>query len=176
VPSPSAMPTGLHIHRASPWQMEDLTVGDQWLDMIIDGSSQPLNLCAGRPCATKTASGTRSCLDYRRSPGNAHLDQHRLDLNAMGIQDDPAEAGCFPVPNRSDCAATEVQTTRCSPRQRHANFTRPSLLQTGWWSIESDNTRFKIPACTRLYGRRRRTDRRYCTGRERRTGKVPGAC
>ncbi len=148
-----------------------LTVGDQWLDLIIDGSSKPLNLCSGTACATKTANPF--VLDYPAFTWQTHIWTNTfMDLNGNGIQDDPAEAGLLQVPNRVRMRNGKFNNTLFSDVSGHANFNE-TFPYFNWLVVESDNTRFKNTGVHTVYDAGGQIDG-PAPGGNGRTGKYQG--
>jgi hypothetical protein len=119
-----------------------LVIGDQWNDLIIDGSSKPVNVCTGSSCASKTPNPYM--IDSATFSWQTHIWTNTfMDLNGNGIQDDPlAEPGLLQVPNRIRFRNGRFNNTQFSDVSGHANFNETFPLFS-WYVIESDNTRFK---------------------------------
>jgi hypothetical protein len=127
-----------------------LTVGDQWLDLIIDGSSKPLNLCSGTTCTTKTANPF--VLDYPSFTWQTHTWVNTfMDMNGNGIQDDPVlEPGLIQIPNRIRMRNGKFNNTQFSDSSGHARFNE-TFPYFNWLVIETDNSRFKSTGVHTVY-------------------------
>lgn len=119
-----------------------LTVGDQWLDLIIDGSSKPVNVTGGQTLT----------LDSPAFTWQTHVWTNTfMDVNGNGIQDDPvAEPGLIQVPNRVRLRNGKFNNTLLSDSSGHANFNETFPL-FNWYVVESDNTRFKNTGVHTVY-------------------------
>jgi hypothetical protein len=119
-----------------------LVIGDQWDDLIIDGSSKPVDVCTGSGCAVKTANPY--LIDSPTFTWQTRIWTNTfMDLNGNGIQDDPvAEPGLIQVPNRIRFRNGRFNNTSLTDNYGHANFNETFPLFS-WYVIESDNTRFK---------------------------------
>ena len=117
-----------------------LVIGDQWDDVIIDGSSRPVNVCSGPSCPTKTPNPFM--MDYPVFLWQTKvLTNTFMDLNGNGIQE-AGEPGLLQVPNRIRFRNGRFNNTLLSDVSGHANFNETFPLFS-WYVIESDNTRFK---------------------------------
>jgi hypothetical protein len=118
-----------------------LTVGDQWNDLIIDGSSKPLNVCTGATCTVKTPQPFM--VDSPTFSWQTHIwTSAFMDLNGNGIQDDPAEAGLLQVPMRIRFRNGQFNNTGFTDISGHVRFNETFPLFS-WYVVESDDTRFK---------------------------------
>jgi hypothetical protein len=119
-----------------------LVVGDQWNDLIIDGSSKPVDVCTGSSCTAKTPNPYM--IDSSTFSWQTHIWTNTfMDVNGNGIQDDPlAEPGLLQVPSRIRFRNGRFNNTQLSDISGHANFNETFPL-FNWYVIESDNTRFK---------------------------------
>ncbi len=122
-----------------------LVVGDVWNDLIIDGSSKPVNLCSSTTlCPAATRTPTTYNLDFPTFSWQTHIWTNAfMDLNGNGIQDDPiAEPGLIQVPIRIRMRNGRFNNTLLTDNTGHANFNETFPL-FNWYVIESDDTRFK---------------------------------
>jgi hypothetical protein len=118
-----------------------LTVGDQWDDIIIDGSSKPVNVCSGPTCGA-AATKNPFKMDYPVFSWQTHIWTNTfMDLNGNGLQD-PGEPGLLQVPNRIRFRNGRFNNTLLTDVTGHANFDETFPLFS-WYVVESDNTRFK---------------------------------
>jgi hypothetical protein len=119
-----------------------LVVGDQWLDLIIDGSSKPVNVAGGQTIN----------IDFPAFTWMTHIWTNTfMDLNGNGIQDDPiAEPGLIQVPNRVRVRNGKFNNTVLSDSSGHANFNETFPL-FNWYVLESDNSRFKNTGVHTVY-------------------------
>jgi hypothetical protein len=117
-----------------------IVIGDQWDDVIIDGSSRPVNVCSGPTCAIKTPNPF--VMDYPVFLWQTKiLTNTFMDLNGNGIQE-AGEPGLIQVPNRIRFRNGRFNNTQFSDVSGHANFNETFPLFS-WYVAESDNTRFK---------------------------------
>ena len=120
-----------------------LTVGDQWNDLIIDGSSKPVNLCsnpAAGACKTKTSSPYM--VDSPTFSWQTHVwTSTFMDLNGNGIQE-ANEPGLIQVPTRIRFRNGRFNNTQLTDVTGHANFNETFPL-FNWYVVETDDTRFK---------------------------------
>jgi len=117
-----------------------IVIGDQWDDIIIDGSSRPVNVCSGPTCVTKTPNPF--VMDYPVFSWQTHVWTNTfMDLNGNGIQE-AGEPGLLQVPNRIRFRNGRFNNTQLSDVSGHANFNETFPLFS-WYVAESDNTRFK---------------------------------
>jgi hypothetical protein len=119
-----------------------LTVGDQWNDLIIDGSSKPVNVCTGASCVSPTANPYN--IDFPTFSWQTHIWTNAfMDINGNGIQDDPVlEPGLIQTPMRIRFRNGRFNNTLFTDNTGHAHFNETFPL-FNWYVIESDNTRFK---------------------------------
>jgi Bacterial Ig domain len=119
-----------------------LVVGDQWLDLIIDGSSKPVNVAGGQTVS----------FDSPVFTWQTHIWTNTfMDLNGNGIQDDPvAEPGLIQVPNRVRMRNGKFNNTLFSDSSGHANFNE-TFPYFNWLVVESDTTRFKNTGVHTVY-------------------------
>jgi hypothetical protein len=122
-----------------------LTVGDQWLDVLIDGSSKPVNL-------PDPVTGHTLTLDYPAFSWQTHIWTNTfMDVNGNGIQDDPvAEPGLLQVPSRVRMRNGKFFNSLLSDSSGHAHFNETFPL-FNWNVVESDNTRFKNTGVHTVY-------------------------
>jgi hypothetical protein len=140
-----------------------LTVGDQWLDLIIDGSSKPVNVAGGQTLN----------IDSPVFTWQTHIWTNTfMDLNGNGIQDDPAEAGLLQVPNRVRMRNGKFNNTLFSDISGHANFNE-TFPYFNWLVVETDNTRFKSTGVHTVYDAGGQIDGPAPSGNGR-TGKYQG--
>jgi hypothetical protein len=121
-----------------------LTVGDVWNDLIIDGSSKPVNLCSSSSGTCPTRTNTPYNVDFPTFSWQTHIWTNAfMDLNGNGIQDDPvAEPGLIQVPMRIRFRNGHFNNTMFTDSTGHANFNETFPL-FNWYVVESDDTRFK---------------------------------
>src|ERR1700730_5970906 len=119
-----------------------LTVGDQWLDLIIDGSSKPVNVAGGQTLS----------IDSPVFTWQTHIWTNTfMDLNGNGIQDDPlAEPGLLQVPNRVRLRNGKFNNSLFSDSGGHAYFNETFPL-FNWYIVETYNTRFKNTGVHTVY-------------------------
>ena len=141
-----------------------LTVGDQWLDLIIDGSSKPVNVRGGQTLN----------FDYPSFTWQTHIWTNTfMDVNGNGIQDDPlAEPGLLQVPNRVRLRNGKFNNTQFSDVSGHANFNE-TFPYFNWLVLETDNTRFKSTGVHTVYDAGGQIDGPAPSGNGR-TGKYQG--
>ena len=117
-----------------------LTIGDQWDDIIIDGSSRPIDVCTGSTCATKTANPY--LVDYPVFLWQTKIYNNVfMDLNGNGIQE-AGEPGLIQVPNRIRFRNGRFNNTQFTDSSGHADMNEVFPLFS-WYVAETDNTRFK---------------------------------
>ncbi|HYR14350.1 MAG TPA: hypothetical protein VEQ67_09050, partial [Mycobacterium sp.] len=113
-------------------------VFDQWLDMIVDGSSKPVNVSGGH-CNGQT-SGCN--IDFPVFSWQQHIWTNTyMDLNGNGIQD-VGEPGIVQVPNRVRFRNGKFSNTLFSDIGGLAHFNETFPL-FNWYVVESDTTRFR---------------------------------
>jgi hypothetical protein len=116
-----------------------LVVGDQWNDLIVDGSSKPVDVCSGSSCTVKTPNPY--LIDSSTFSWQTHVwNSVFMDLNGNGIQD--GEPGLIQVPVRIRFRNGRFNNTQFTDVTGHANFNETFPL-FNWYVIESDDTRFK---------------------------------
>jgi hypothetical protein len=109
-----------------------LVVFDQWLDMIVDGSSKAVNVSGGRTVN----------LTYAGFTWQTHLWSNSfIDLNGNGIQD-TGEPGLIQVPTRVRMRNGKFNNNLFTDINGHAHFDETFPL-FNWYVTESDNTRFR---------------------------------
>jgi hypothetical protein len=117
-----------------------LVVGDQWNDLIIDGSSKPVDLCTGASCVVKTANPY--LIDSSTFSWQTHVWTNAfMDLDGNGIQES-GEPGLIQVPMRIRFRNGRFNNTQLTDITGHANFNETFPL-FNWYVVESDDTRFK---------------------------------
>jgi Bacterial Ig domain len=110
-----------------------ITVFDQWVDLIVDGSSKTVNV------PQDTANGP---INYAAFTWQTHIwNSTYLDLNGNGIQD-PGEPGLLQIPSRIRFRNGKINNTLFSDINglTHFNETFPLF---SWYVAETDTTRFK---------------------------------
>jgi hypothetical protein len=109
-----------------------LVLFDQWLDIIVDGSSKPINV-----------SGARTFnFDIPAFSWQQHIwNNTYMDLNGNGIQD-PGEPGVGQVPSRVRFRNGKFSNTLFSDNGGLAHFNETFPL-FNWYVVESDTTRFR---------------------------------
>jgi hypothetical protein len=109
-----------------------LVVFDQWLDMIVDGASKPINVSGGRTLN----------LSYAGFTWQTHLWSNAyMDMNGNGIQD-AGEPGLIQVPTRVRMRNGKFNNALLSDIDGHSHFDETFPL-FNWYVTESDNTRFR---------------------------------
>jgi hypothetical protein len=109
-----------------------LVLFDQWLDIIVDGSSKPINVSGGV---------TRS-FDIPAFTWQQHIWTNTyMDLNGNGVQD-PGEPGLLQVPSRIRFRNGRFSNTLFSDAGGLAHFNETFPL-FNWYVVESDTTRFR---------------------------------
>jgi hypothetical protein len=118
-----------------------IVIGDLWDDIIIDGSSRPVNVCTGPACgANRTPNPFQ--MDFPVFLWQTKvLTSTFMDLNGNGIQE-AGEPGLLQVPNRIRFRNGRFNNTLLTDVSGHANFNETFPLFS-WYVAESDNTRFK---------------------------------
>ncbi len=112
-----------------------LVVFDEWLDLIVDGTSKAVNIPA-------TAGGTTINVDYAAFSWQTHIWSNTyMDLNGNGIQD-PGEPGLVQIPTRIRMRNGRINNTLFSDINGLAHFNETFPL-FNWYVAESDTTRFK---------------------------------
>jgi hypothetical protein len=112
-----------------------LVVFDEWLDLIVDGTSKAINI-------PTSASGLTIPVDYAAFTWQTHIWSNTyMDLNGNGIQD-PGEPGLLQVPNRIRMRNGRINNTLLSDITGNAHFNETFPL-FNWYVAESDTTRFK---------------------------------
>ena len=119
-----------------------LVVGDQWNDLIVDGSSKPVDVCTGATCVAKTPNPY--LIDSSTFSWQTHVWTNAfMDLDGNGIQElSQGEAGLIQVPMRIRFRNGRFNNTLLTDVTGHANFNETFPL-FNWYVIESDDTRFK---------------------------------
>jgi len=118
-----------------------IVIGDLWDDIIIDGSSRPVNVCTGPTCGANTTPNP-FVMDYPVFLWQTKiLTNTFMDLNGNGIQE-PGEPGLIQVPNRIRFRNGRFNNSLLTDVSGHANFNETFPLFS-WYVAESDNTRFK---------------------------------
>jgi hypothetical protein len=118
-----------------------IVIGDLWDDVIIDGSSRPVNVCSGPNCGANRTPNP-FLMDYPVFLWQTKvLTNTFMDLNGNGIQE-PGEPGLLQVPNRIRFRNGRFNNTLLTDVSGHANFNETFPLFS-WYVAESDNTRFK---------------------------------
>ena len=112
-----------------------LVVFDEWLDLIVDGTSKAVNIPV-------SANGVTVPVDYAAFTWQTHIWSNTyMDLNGNGIQD-PGEPGLLQVPNRIRMRNGRINNTLLSDITGNAHFNETFPL-FNWYVAESDTTRFK---------------------------------
>ena len=107
-------------------------VFDQWLDLIVDGSSKPINVKGG---------GTFN-FDIPTFTWQQHIwNNTYMDVNGNGIQD-PGEPGLLQVPSRIRFRNGRFSNTLFSDITGLSHFDETFPL-FNWYVVESDTTRFR---------------------------------
>jgi hypothetical protein len=109
-----------------------IVVFDQWLDIIVDGSSKPINVTGG----------VTANYDIPAFTWQQHIWTNTyMDLNGNGIQD-PGEPGLLQVPSRVRFRNGKFSNTLFSDIGGLAHFNETFPL-FNWYVVESDTTRFR---------------------------------
>jgi len=109
-----------------------LKVFDQWLDMIVDGSSKPVNVTAGQTLN----------VDFPVFSWQQHIWTNTyVDVNGNGIRD-PGEPPIGQVPSRVRFRNGKFSNTLFSDFDGSANFDETFPLFS-WYVVESDTTRYR---------------------------------
>ena len=109
-----------------------LVVFDQWLDLIVDGSSKSVNVKGGQTLN----------LNYSAFTWQTHLWMNTfMDLNGNGIQD-PGEPGLAQIPNRVRMRNGKFNNSALTDLNGQVHFDETFPL-FNWYVTETDNTRFK---------------------------------
>ncbi|PYT73623.1 MAG: hypothetical protein DMG39_06100 [Acidobacteria bacterium] len=109
-----------------------LVVFDQWLDLIVDGSSKTVNVKGGQTLN----------LTYAAFTWQAHLwNSTYMDLNGNGIRD-ANEPGLIQVPTRVRMRNGKFNNAQLTDINGTANFDETFPL-FNWYVAETDNTRFR---------------------------------
>ena len=109
-----------------------LVAFDQWLDLIVDGTSKSVSV----------RNGQGAKVDFPAFSWQTHIWSNTyLDLNGNGIQDQ-GEPGLIQVPTRVRMRNGKINNTLFSDINglSHFNETFPLF---NWYVVESDTTRFK---------------------------------
>jgi hypothetical protein len=109
-----------------------LVVFDQWLDLLVDGSSKGINVSGGQNLD----------LTYATFTWQTHLWSNTyLDLNGNGIRD-PGEPGLLQIPARVRMRNGKFNNSLLTNIDGNAHFDETFPL-FNWYVTESDNTRFR---------------------------------
>ena len=109
-----------------------LVVFDQWVDMIVDGSSKAVNVSGGQTVN----------LTYAGFTWQTHLWSNTfIDLNGNGIQD-ASEPGVSGIPSRVRMRNGKFNNTLLTDIDGHAHFDETFPL-FNWYVTETDNTRYR---------------------------------
>ena len=109
-----------------------LVVFDQWLDLIVDGSSKAVNVKGGQTLN----------LTYSAFTWQTHLWANTyMDLNGNGIRD-PGEPGLLQVPTRVRMRNGKFNNSMLTDIDGNTHFDETFPL-FNWYVTESDNTRFR---------------------------------
>ncbi|HEX4597380.1 MAG TPA: hypothetical protein VH278_06305, partial [Burkholderiaceae bacterium] len=109
-----------------------LVVFDQWLDLIVDGSSKTVTVSGGQAVD----------LTYAAFTWQTHLWSNAyMDLNGNGIRD-PGEPGLLQVPTRVRMRNGKFNNTLLTDIDGNSHFDETFPL-FNWYVTESDNTRFR---------------------------------
>jgi len=109
-----------------------LVIFDQWLDLIVDGSSKGVNVKGGQTLN----------LNYSAFTWQTHLWSNTfMDVNGNGIQD-PGEPGLAQIPNRVRMRNGKFNNSSLTDINGQVRFDETFPL-FNWYVTETDNTRFK---------------------------------
>ena len=109
-----------------------VVVFDQWLDLLVDGSSRSVSVSGGQTLN----------LEYGSFSWQAHLWSNTyMDLNGNGVQD-PGEPGLLQVPTRIRMRNGKFNNTLFSDINGRTHFDETSPI-FNWYVVESDTTRFR---------------------------------
>src|SRR5262249_28936253 len=110
-----------------------VVVFDQWLDLIVDGSSRSVNV----------SGGTIANVDFPTFTWQTHLwTRAFMDVNGNGIQDDPAaEPGLLQVASRIRMRNGRFNNFSLTDITGSAAFNETFPL-FNWYVVETDTTRF----------------------------------
>src|SRR5882762_5516660 len=109
-----------------------IVVFDQWLDLIVDGSSKAINVSGGHTYN----------IDYSAFTWQTHIWSNTyMDVNGNGIHD-PGEPPIASVPSRVRFRNGKFNNTLFSDASGNASFNETFPL-FNWYVTESDTTRFR---------------------------------
>ncbi len=109
-----------------------LVVFDQWVDLLVDGSSKPVDVTGGRTLN----------IDYPQFTWQQHIWTNTyLDVNGNGIRD-AGEPPIGQVPSRVRFRNGKFSNSLFSDANGSANFDETFPL-FNWYVVESDTTRFR---------------------------------
>ena len=127
-----------------------LVVGDQWLDLIVDGSSKPLNLnadgsCNGQPANTPCQVAVPAFSWQTHIWTSTYMDLGGLGapvVKADGSLDPAFSPGLIQVPTRIRMRNGRFNNTSFTDASGHNAFNETFPLFS-WYVVESDTTRFR---------------------------------